>query len=264
MRAQILSICIAISLILVGCESGTDKNKLPESVQPQAENSSQPNSPIPQNIDKPKLSVEEASLIIYSNLNNNLPADYKAVKLDRSTRSARYINNGKWEFHVIGSGESRTSLPEEKVEESEILWRINQKEQITSYDISLMATYYENLQICEINSIEKYNIITENKTLYSNEMNATLRVTLVKYTNYSVQINVQNSGLIPIHGIKLLVSYTDTINFVKFFDGVLYPDGTTTFIITFQDSKIPYNNEPYYPNYIKFFTGSGLQIPRKN
>ncbi len=261
--------CLFIAVIIVAfiqpsC-NGTDGEKEP---QPQADNISSPgpsaNETIIQDIDEPRFSDEEVSAIVYSKLASRLPSNYKIDQFDQSSRFSRYIGNGKWEFTIWGSEESRTKLPDEKVEPSETIWIIYEKDEVSKCDLFLEAEYFEKLDLCEIISIERYTPKAKIIIVSERTFKAELTVTLKDYENWAInhrfQVNVKNSGLIPIHGIKLKISYSEPKKLTLeelVYEGTLYPEKFAALSITFQDEE---NFQYYYPDDYEFFTGSGEKL----
>jgi hypothetical protein len=268
----ILSVVVVAPLMIIASscgESPTPKQVSPVSTLPPS--ATTPTESVPQNIDEPKYTSEEISTTIYSKLSSILPSEYRIEQFNRDTRKTKYLGNGKWEFYVFGREEKKESLPEEIIEQSDILWIGYQKDKITTSDLSLTAYYFENSGICEISSIERYNENTYDTIISERTIEAKLTVTHKELQHFGIthrfQVTVKNTSFIPIKGIKLWASFSRynskssepvEVEGIVYYDE-LYPDKTAVLIISFEDE-----DPTHYYRYIdfEFFTLlSGSKIP---
>lgn len=253
----LLSVVILLSLVLFGCSADTGTKETPTTTITA-------NTITPTVADKPRLTSEEASSLILSGLSSKLPAGYKINQFDPDTRQVLYAGNGKWEFTIKGAGKEVTELPEEKVEKSEILWVLVKKEAVITFDLVLLADYFENTGICEIIYLNKKNEVTSTDIVSEREIEAKLKVKLIKLQYYAnklqVQVTLENTGYVPLNGIKMVTSYDKPVQEIAFknYDGTLYPEQSTVLLNTYEDENIL---DFSYPNHLAFFTESNIEIP---
>ena len=263
MKALIL-VFLIMSGLLFSCQSSTTSD-IPQQVsQTQSNNittSELPTSEV--NQDLPGYSKEEIFSLILNCLPGILPNDYTIEQFATNTKSAQYIGEGKWDFSILGSGSDKVRMPEEKTIISDAIWTYYRKEQETKFDLRLAANYYEDMNLCEIQSIEKYNVVTETTIISERQIRAELLVYLIQIDKVSayhniVRFNVRNTSKIPIKGIRMQISYNSpkAVNYEKeVYEGTLNFDQTAILKIEFEDIL----NYPI-PDEYHFFTKSGEPI----
>lgn len=252
-----LSITILMLLTLLGCSSDTTTETAVISTQPVSTVSQQ-------EVDLPRLTNDEAASLIFSSLASKLPAGYKREQFDLNTRDVFYAGKGKWEFAVQGVAEEVTELPDEKVEESEILWVYLKKERVTTFDLLLTADYFENTGVCEIKNISKTNETSSTNIISTREIEAKLKVKLIKLQYFAdrlqVQMTLENVSYIPLNGIVMDISYDKPVKEISStnFDGILKPEQTAVLLKLIEDENI---KDFRYPDHMAFSTASGMDIP---
>jgi hypothetical protein len=253
----LLSLTLLLVLTLLGCNTTTSTEAVVTSTPPPAVVTTQ-------DVDQPKMSADEASSLIYSSLSSRLPVGYKMEQFDPGTRQVVYLGQGKWEFTMLGEGQRVSELPDEKIEKSEILWVYQKKEMVTTYHLVLVADYFEKTGVCEIQKIDKIDEETATNILSSREVEARLKVKLIKLqyfaTRLQVQMTVENNGYVPLKGIVMNITYDKPLQVVSStnFDGILEPEKTTVLLKLFEDENI---KDFKYPDEFSFATSANSVIP---
>jgi hypothetical protein len=252
-----LPLSALLGLGLLGCTPETRTEVVIISTQPAS-------TVTTQEVDRPRMTEEEAASQIFNSLVSKLPVEYKAEQLDLDTRKVLYSGQGRWEFAIQGSGKKVTELPEEKLEKSDILWVYTKKELTYTYDLVIVADYFENTGICEIKSLIKKNENTSVDIVSSREVEARMKVKLVKLQYFAnrlqVQMTLENTGYVPLNGIVMNMSYNKPLREISStnFEDILYPEKTVVLLKLYEDENI---RDFGYPDNLTFTTGAGTQIP---
>jgi hypothetical protein len=242
---------------MMGCSSNTSTETTVTPPQPVS-------TVTTQEIDKPRLTGEEALSLIYSSVASKLPAGYNLEQFDLNSRNVRYAGNGKWEFMMQGAGKKVTELPDDKVEKTEVLWAYVKRELVTTYDLSLSADYFENTGVCEVRPVSKTNELTYTNNISAREVEAKLKVKLIKLQYFAnrlqVQMTLENAGYVPVNGIVMNISYDKPVKEISFtnFDGILYPEQTAVLLKLYEDENI---RDFSYPDQVTFSTAMATDIP---
>jgi hypothetical protein len=254
----LLSSVVFLSLMLLGCNSATSTVTTPTPIK------STTSTTVQAEVDRPKLSSEEASSLIFSGLSSRLPAGYKLEQFDTNTKKVLYAGKGKWEFNINGAGKEVSELPEDIVKKSEILWVYVKQEYVTTYDLSLAADYFENTGVYEMKNVKKTNVKSVTNNVSERAVEARLEVKLYKLQYFGnrlqVQVTLENTGYVPLNGISMKTSYDKPVREIasKNYDGTLYPEQTTVLLNTYEDENILNFS---YPDHLAFFTKLNTEIP---
>ncbi len=196
MRAIILSIAV---ILLIGC-SPTVEMPVPSETE----------------IDEPFLSREEVEVYTWSQLPDHLPQGYDKSQFSPDTKSAVFEGRSIWSFQVYGSGEIIEPLPQARYRSPlDDGWIVEEKEEITTYQLKLTAKFYESLRMVEILDIAKFNEREEVK-IASKEFIADKKELLVQWIRpqyegirYDFEGSVKNIGSVPLENIEVEVTLFD-------------------------------------------------------
>lgn len=161
--------------------------------------------PLPLAVDEPKLSEDEVCALIWNRIPSQLPDGYSKNDLSKDTRMAEYEGDGKWLFSVSGNVRQEGPVTTETVK-AEDYWVDRDSCEVTSYELHLIAVYYENTQTLDI-SVEKQNeqvmVETSDTPILRKEIK--LKWMTVKGTahHYYLEGSIENIGKIPVVGLSI-------------------------------------------------------------
>ena len=174
-----------------------------------------PPPPPPQpTIDEPYLSQDEVCTYVWSQLPSELPDGYKRSQFLIDTGKATYEGNGEWTFVVFGSGELKwpSSTKIEIHEKTPGNWVGQQSQDVTTYELSLTAVFYEETKVLEIIDIEKFN-----EQLTTEAIETPIQKALLVHwirgeyvgQRYRLEGSVENVGKIPLNDIQVEFALLD-------------------------------------------------------
>ena len=156
-------------------------------------------------VDEPKLSEDEVCVLIWNRIPNQLPGGYSKSDLSKNTRTAEYKGDGEWLFSASGNVRQEGPVTTETVK-AEDCWVDRESCNITSYDLCLIAVYFEKSQTLDI-SVEKQNekVITETSDTPILRKEIKLLWQSAKGTAHHCYLEgqIENTGKIPISGLSV-------------------------------------------------------------
>jgi hypothetical protein len=216
MRNILLSIIVLLALFTACTES-------PEAT-PEPEPTPKPEPTLANHIttaeptlepDISEISEEEMAAIIWNRLPSSLPDGYKKSQFMSETGKATYIKDGKWEFELTGNVSTSKSLPQKNYEKTPGHWFFNRSKEVTTYNLVLVANYYEKTSTLDIQDIQKFDENTTVVTIYEEPIiGKGLKVNRIGVASVAgailrVEGSVKNIGCVPLENVIIEVTNYD-------------------------------------------------------
>jgi len=230
----IIALLLMVALILVGCQEQVAPAPTPAPSPAPAPTPPPPPAPAPipalapapaptpappppaPKPDEPSLSAGEVCSLAWSELPDELPDGYEKTQFNADTGKATYEGNREWTFLLSGSGRLEWSQPlaqnVEAVEKTPGNWVEQRSIKVTTYELTLTATYSEETENLEIIDIEKSNekMATEIAETPIQQV-ILLDWVKVEYAGiaYYFEGSIENTGQAPLKDIQVEFSLFD-------------------------------------------------------